>query len=89
MSIIVDMFPAGDHFTSLTSQQVSPPQSKSQSGGIQVHSPDGAADIKPVDSYEERVAEILSNSEMREILLDSKVQQLMKALRSDADEAQR
>lgn len=78
---------------------------ESKSPIVQLHSPDGAADLTVVSSKsrskgspslggstqsddDARVKDILADTELREILLDSRIQQLMEALRSDANKAQ-
>ena len=63
------------------------------SGDVQIHSPEGAADMsvarQPAVSREEaRVQEILADAELRDILLDPGIQQLIESLRTDPDKTQ-
>jgi len=102
--LFLQYFVLGEHFTKLGSHDpVKSPESKSPS--VQLHSPDGAADLTVVSSTssskgrppltessrsddDARVKDILADTEMREILLDGRIQQLMQALRTDTARAQ-
>jgi len=58
---------------------------------VQIHPSEETADISmaaKVDHEDARVQEIISDSRMRDILMDPKIQQLMTCLRSDTEKAQ-
>lgn len=93
----------GEHFTTLDSQNVLPSENKPTTielhspdvaADLTVVSSKPASDKGPSshgdnidDIDEDRVKDILANSEMREILLDNKIQQLMETLRTDPNKA--
>ena len=86
----------GDHLSSLGDNKQ--PVTPTASSTVQLHSPDGAAEIisrseaeqrKKNQDEDARVKSILADSELRETLLDSRIQRLMEALRNNPEEAQR
>lgn len=88
----------GDHFTSLANDDQSPQISTVAKNEILVK-PDTSEHITevqsrrfseaPVNEEDKKIKEILDNPEMKSILLDPEICQLMEAIRSNPSEADR
>ena len=85
----------GEHFSGLEDQQAK--GTPAGQPGVRVREADGA-DLKvrsstnpnqPTSADEERMQQILADPEIRDILMDPRIQKLFEVLRSDPDKAQR
>lgn len=102
-SIIKQRSSAGEHFSALgnnADEKGTPPVSSSTpvQSSVQLHKPEDVADLTVVksksvtgstaDDDERRVKDILADPDMRSILLDNGVQQIIQMLRTDPGKAQ-